>query len=217
MFLISQFQLISQGLLLGLGLTMDACAVSMSNGLQEPSMKKKKMILIALTYALFQALMPLIGYFCGNILYNNFSFIENYHIIPILSLVLLLLIGGKMIIEGIKEMKETKNYDIDLALKESKEIDATKKIKRLIVSVILLQGIATSIDALSTGLTFADFNILEAFIEVSLIATVTFILSFIALFIGKKFGDKLGNKAIIFGGIILIVIGIEIFVTGIWF
>lgn len=217
MFLISQFQLISQGLLLGLGLTMDACAVSMSNGLQEPSMKKKKMILIALTYALFQALMPLLGYFFGNVLYNNFSFIEKFHIIPIISLVLLLIIGGKMIIEGIKELKDTKNYDTSNALEKIKEADKANLIKKLTVSAILLQGIATSIDALSTGLTFADFNIIEAIIEVALIAVVTFTMSFIALIIGKKFGDKLGVKAIIFGGIILVLIGIEIFVTGIWF
>ena len=122
-----------------------------------------------------------------------------------------------MIIEGIKELKDTKNYDTSNALEKIKEADKANLIKKLTVSAILLQGIATSIDALSTGLTFADFNIIEAIIEVALIAVVTFTMSFIALIIGKKFGDKLGVKAIIFGGIILVLIGIEIFVTGIWF
>ena len=140
-------QLISTGLMLGLGLTMDAAAVSMANGLEEPHMNKKKMIFIAFMYGLFQALMPLIGYFFGNALYNNVPQIEKYHLIPIFALVILAFLGIKMIIDGIKEIKN-----------KSSDEDILKEAKGLTFKVIFIQTIATSIDALSTGLTFSDYN-----------------------------------------------------------
>ncbi len=202
MILVAIGQLIANGLLLGLGLTMDAAAVSMANGLEEPKMKPLKMAYIAFMYAFFQALMPLIGYFFGHLLFENLPFIEKYHVIPIVALVLLLLIGGHMIYSGIKDIRNK---------------EEERAAKKLTFVVILIQALATSIDALSTGLTFADYSINNALIVVGLIALVTFIVCIISLIIGKLFGDKLGPKAVILGGIILILIGIEIFVTGIWF
>lgn len=202
MFLVSTGQLLLSGLLLGLGLTMDAAAVSMSNGLEEPKMKPIKMFYIALLYGVFQGVMPLLGYFFGHLLFENFSFIKDYHLIPIVALIILLILGSKMIIDGIKEIK-----------KPAEE----REIKKIGFKLLIIQAIATSIDALSTGLSFADYQIHEAVIVVSLITLVTFIACIISLLIGKKFGDKLGSKAVIIGGIILIAIGIEIFVTGIWF
>ena len=202
MFLVSTGQLLLSGLLLGLGLTMDAAAVSMSNGLEEPKMKPIKMFYIALLYGVFQGVMPLLGYFFGHLLFENFSFIQEYHLIPIVALIILLILGSKMIIDGIKEIK-----------KPAEE----REIKKIGFKLLIIQAIATSIDALSTGLSFADYQIHEAVIVVSLITLVTFIACIISLLIGKKFGDKLGSKAVIIGGIILIAIGIEIFVTGIWF
>ena len=196
-------KLISTGLMLGLGLTMDAAAVSMANGLEEPNMKKGKMIFIAFMYGLFQALMPLIGYFFGNALYTHVPQIEKYHLIPIAALVILAFLGIKMIIDGIKEIKN----------KESDE-DILKDAKGLTFKVIFIQTIATSIDALSTGLTFSDYNAKEALIVCSLIALVTFIVCIISLIIGKKFGAKLGKIALIIGGVILTGIGLEIFITG---
>ncbi len=196
-------QLISTGLMLGLGLTMDAAAVSMANGLEEPNMSKKKMIFIAFMYGLFQALMPLIGYFFGNALYNNVPQIEQYHLIPILALVILAFLGIKMIIDGIKEIKS-----------KSSDEDILKEAKGLTFKVIFIQTIATSIDALSTGLTFSDYNAREALIVCGLIALVTFIVCIISLVIGKKFGAKFGKIALIIGGVILTVIGLEIFITG---
>lgn len=206
-------QLLIQGALLGLGLTMDACAISMANGLQESRMPFKKMLFIAFMYGLFQGMMPLIGYFFGNLLYENLPFIKDYYLIPILSLLILLFLGIKMIIDGVKQIKLSRTLKTD-----SKEIIEKDNIvlKQLTFKVILLQAIATSIDALSSGLTFSQFNILEALLLVLIISLITFSLCMVALFIGKKFGDKLGAKAILFGGIILVVIGIEIFVTGIW-
>lgn len=196
-------QLISTGLMLGLGLTMDAAAVSMANGLEEPHMNKKKMIFIAFMYGLFQALMPLIGYFFGNALYNNVPQIEKYHLIPIFALVILAFLGIKMIIDGIKEIKN-----------KSSDEDILKEAKGLTFKVIFIQTIATSIDALSTGLTFSDYNAKEALIVCALIALVTFIVCIISLVIGKKFGAKFGKIALIIGGVILTVIGLEIFITG---
>ena len=196
-------QLISTGLMLGLGLTMDAAAVSMANGLEEPNMSKKKMIFIAFMYGLFQALMPLIGYFFGNALYNNVPQIEKYHLIPIFALVILAFLGIKMIIDGIKEIKN-----------KSSDEDILKEAKGLTFKVVFIQTIATSIDALSTGLTFSDYNAKEALIVCALIALVTFIVCIISLVIGKKFGAKFGKIALIIGGVILTVIGLEIFITG---
>ena len=201
---ITMGSLISTGLLLGLGLTMDACAVSMANGMQEPNMKKGKMTYIAFMYGFFQALMPLIGYFCGNALYTNIPQIKEYHLIPITALVILLFLGIKMIIDGIKDMKDEKERE-----KEIREVR-----KSLTFKVIFIQTIATSIDALSSGLSFSNYFIWQALIVVGLVMLVTFVASFMALIIGKKFGVKLGNYALILGGIILCSIGLEIFITG---
>ncbi len=179
-----------QSILLGIALAMDACAVSMANGLNEPNMKKRKIVLIAFMFAFFQALMPLIGYFIGHAI---LQYIEKF--IPWIALILLCFLGGKMLFEGFK-----------------KEEDNEAKV--LTFATLFVQAIATSIDALSVGLTIAEYSIGEAVICALIIATITFILSFASVFIGKKFGTKLGNKAEMLGGIILIGIGIEIFISG---
>ena len=157
-FSISAGQLISTGLLLGLGLTADAAAVSMANGLEEPNMSKKKHVFIAFMYAFFQAFMPLIGYAFGATIYKNVPEIEKYNLIPIIALVILGFLGTKMIIDGIRESKE-----------DNKEVNH----KQLTLKLIFIQAIATSIDALSTGLAFADYEILDAIVVASLIALVT--------------------------------------------
>ena len=199
---ISAGQLITSGILLGFGLTMDAAAVSMANGLEEPCMKERKHIFIAFMYGLFQALMPFIGYLFGSTIYNNVPQIEKYHLIPIIALVILGFLGTKMIIDAVKEGKNEKE--------EEEQI----KGKTLTFKLIFIQAIATSIDALSTGLTFSDYALSEALVVISLIALVTFVVCYISVNIGKKFGIKLGNKALIVGGVILILIGLEIFITG---
>lgn len=178
--------------LLGIGLAMDACAVSITNGLNEPKMKRSKMFFICFMFGLFQALMPLIGYFVGHAF---IEYIEKF--IPFIALGLLAFLGIKMIIDGIKG-------------EESNE-----KEKILTFGGIFMQAIATSIDALSVGLTIADYSILQAVICSIIIAIVTFIICVLAFTLGKKFGEKLGNKAILMGGVILIIVGIEIFLTGI--
>lgn len=187
------------GIGLGVGLAMDAFAVSMSNGLKENKMKFSKVLLIAFVFGLFQGVMPLIGYLVGN---SFVKYIEKF--IPFIALALLSFLGIKMIIDFVKERKEKKN-----------ECECDNK--KLTFKVLIVQAIATSIDALSTGLAFSDYNIYDALIVVSLIAIITFILCVIGVFIGKKFGTLISCYATLIGGIILILIGLEIFITGIWF
>lgn len=180
--------------LLGIGLAMDACAVSMADGLKEPKMKINKQLLIALMFGLFQGLMPFIGYLFGCQFLTKIEWI-----IPWVALILLGYIGASMLIGGIKNKEEDED-DKDLTFK-----------------VLFVQAIATSIDALSVGFSIADYTLIEAVICVSFIAVITFAICVAAVYIGKKFGTKLGNKAEILGGIILLSIGIEIFISGVFF
>lgn len=181
--------------LLGVGLAMDAFSVSLANGLHETEMKTGKMCGVAGVFSFFQALMPMIGWICIHTIVQYFQAFEK--LIPWIALVLLLYIGGKMLIDGIRN-------------KDSEEEPAAVGFGLLIV-----QGIATSIDALSVGFTIADYNWIMALVCALIIAAVTFVICMAGLMIGKKFGTKLSNKASIFGGVILIVIGIEIWITGI--
>lgn len=180
---------------LGAGLAMDAFSVSLANGLNEPQMKKTRMCTIAGVFALFQFAMPMFGWICVHTVMQYFEAFGKA--IPWIALALLSFIGGKMLIEGI----------------QSKETEGEKPAVGF--AALILQGIATSIDALSVGFTIADYDLLGAFICCLLIAVVTFFICTCGLLIGRKFGTKLSNKASILGGVILIAIGIEIFITGI--
>lgn len=200
-----------QSIGLGAGLAMDACAVSMSDGLNEPKMKLRKMILIAATFGIFQALMPIIGYFAGHAL---IEYIGEY--IPWIALTLLTILGGKMIFDGVREIVKAKKAAAKAADKSESAADGEEKAERkLTIKALAVQAVATSIDALSAGVSIADYAIANALIAALIIAVVTFGICIAALFIGKKFGDKLGSKAVILGGIILIGIGLEICLTGV--
>lgn len=182
--------------MLGVGLAMDAFSVSLANGLNEPKMKKRKMAGVAGTFAFFQGLMPMIGWVCVHTIVQYFKAFENW--IPWIALILLAYIGGNMLKEG-------------LSKEESEEEKPGVGVKALII-----QGIATSIDALSVGFTIAEYGLLMAIVCALIIMALTFVICMGGLYIGKKFGNKLANKASIFGGVILIIIGIEIFVTGVF-
>ncbi len=182
-------------ILLGAGLAMDAFSVSLANGLNEPQMRVPKMCGIAGVFAGFQALMPMLGWICVHTIVQYFRSFEK--LIPWIALILLLFIGGKMLLDARKESDETEPA-------------------RVGIGGLLLQGIATSIDALSVGFTIADYGFSMALICSLLIAAVTFIICMGGLHIGKTFGTKLAGKATMLGGIILILIGIEIFLTGIF-
>ena len=182
-------------MLLGVGLAMDAFSVSLANGLNEPKMKAAKMSGIAGVFAFFQALMPMIGWICVHTIVQAFGAFEVF--IPWIALGLLGFIGGKMLYEGIKGD------------------DGEDEKGGVGVAALMLQGVATSIDALSVGFTIADYGWLMALVCSLIIAVVTFVICMAGLAIGKKFGTKLAGKASILGGIILIAIGAEIFITGI--
>jgi len=180
-------------ILLGTGLAMDAFSVSLANGLNEPLMKKNRMCFIAGMFSLFQFLMPMLGWLCVHTVMQYFSAFEKF--IPWIALVLLFFIGGKMLLEGIKN--KTDGVDSKVG-----------------ITALLIQGVATSIDALSVGFTNASYNFTMSLICCLIIAVVTFLICMSGIFIGKKFGTKLAGKATVLGGIILIGIGIEIFLTG---
>jgi len=182
-----------KSILLGIGLSMDAFSVSLANGLNEPKMKKHKMCGVASVFAGFQFAMPMIGWICVSTIARLFGIFEKF--IPWIALILLGYIGGKMLYEGIKN-KDAQEEKPGVGLKG-----------------LLVQGIATSIDALSVGFTISKYSCVEALIACLLIGVVTFIICFAGLAIGKKAGTKLAGKAGILGGIILIGIGLEIFIT----
>lgn len=182
--------------LLGVGLSMDAFSVSLANGLNEPKMSRRKAGIIAFVFAFFQALMPLIGWVCVHTFVEHFRAFERY--IPLIALVLLCYIGASMLISAITH----KNDD-----------DEKPKVGFI---ALMVQGIATSIDALSVGFTIANYNAIMALTAALIIAAITFIICYAGVLLGKKFGTKFSNKAEILGGAILIFIGIEIFVTGIF-
>ena len=190
------FMFFLNSILFGIGLAMDAFSVSLANGLNEPKMKWKRMCAIAGTFALFQIGMPLIGWLCVHTISNLFTAFQKF--IPWIALALLLFIGGKMLIEGIKNEEEEEKAAVGFG-------------------ALMLQGVATSIDALSVGFTIADYGWIMAFVASVIIAAVTFVICVGGLVIGKKAGTKLSGKANILGGVILIGIGIEIFVKGIFF
>ncbi len=182
--------------LLGAGLAMDAFSVSLANGLNEPQMKKGRLLSMAGVFAFFQFMMPMLGWFCVHNLAKYFSAFEKF--IPWIALILLCFIGGKMLIEGIRS-KDCQSEDCPHS--------------RVAFGALMLQGVATSIDALSVGFTIAEYDAIHAFVSCLVIAAVTFAICTAGLAVGKKFGTKLAGKAGILGGAILIFIGIEIFVT----
>ena len=182
--------------LLGVGLAMDAFSVSLANGLNEPGMRRRKMCGIAGVFAGFQALMPMTGWVCVHTIVRYFRSFEKW--VPWIALILLLYIGGKMLLDGIRNKEE----DVENA--------------GVGIGALMIQGVATSIDALSVGFTIAEYEFPMALVCALIIAAVTFIICIGGLILGRRFGTRLGSKASILGGIILIAIGIEIFVTGVF-
>ena len=178
--------------LLGVGLAMDAFSVSLANGLNEPGMKRGKMLGAAGVFAGFQFLMPMIGWICVHTVAQYFAAFEKC--IPWIALLLLGYIGGKMLLEGIRGGEE-----------EEEKTAAG-------LSALLVQGVATSIDALSVGFTIAEYGLPEAILSCLIIGILTYGICFAGLAIGKKAGTKLAGKAGILGGVILIAIGLEIFI-----
>lgn len=175
---------------------MDAFSVSVANALTENVMRKRRMAAIAGVYTLFQIVMPLIGWFCVHSFVEHFQAFSRF--IPWIALILLLFIGGKMLWESFRKPDGTEE--------QASSVGA---------GTLLIQGIATSIDALSVGFTIADYSFPYALVSAVIIGAVTFTVCMIGLFIGKTIGKKLAGKASAVGGVILIIIGLKIFFGGI--
>lgn len=192
--------------LIGISLAMDAFAVSVTDGLCYHNLTKRKGVFIPATFALFQAVMPLIGFFIafglGQAFKQTFDEIDHW-----IAFIILFLIGAKMIFDAIKEFR-------------SPEEEIQKK--QFSIAEVLIQGVATSIDALFVGVSFATTDGLKesipnVLISVLIIGCTTFIISLVGLLIGVKVGDILKKKAgitEIIGGIVLIGIGLKILIQG---
>lgn len=190
------FDFFFTSIMLGVALAMDAFSVSLANGLREPKMPVRRMCLVAGIFSLFQFAMPMIGWVCVHTLRELFDGFAKA--IPFIALVLLCYIGGKMLYDSIKNKCEEEDGCCGAVC----------------LSALLLQGVATSIDALSVGFTISDHDTLHALVACLVIGLVTFFICFGGILIGKTFGTKLANKAGILGGCILIVIGFKIFIDG---
>lgn len=190
------FSFFFNSILIGVGLAMDAFSVSLANGLHETRMKKRKIFLIAGVFAAFQALMPMIGWLCVHTLAEKFEIFQKF--IPWIALILLLYIGIGMIRDGKKE-----------------ECEISGDCGSLKFGTLIVQGIATSIDALSVGFTISEYGTLMAFAEAMIIAAVTFVICYAGVVIGKHFGTKISGKSSVLGGCILIFIGLKIFTEGV--
>lgn len=179
-------------LLMGVGLAMDAFAVSVCKGLAMRKVNKKQAVIIALFFGGFQALMPFIGWALGIQFESYITSIDHW-----IAFVLLGFIGGKMIVEAVKpeEDEEIEQMDPPLDLKQ-----------------LTILAVATSIDALAVGITFAflDYPIVEA---ISIIGVVTFIICIAGVYVGNFFGSKYKNKAEFAGGLILVLLGLKILLS----
>ena len=200
-------------LLMSVALAMDACAVAMTNGMCDVKMPKRKALIIGVFFGFFQFLMPLLGYFITGAVAN--AFVDVFEKLSAwISFALLAFLGGKMVWEGVQEWRE-KN-------RQKGETTGACPYPRqqLTLQKLTLQAIATSIDALAVGVTLQMAAISPAGLALGVwgatatIGVVTFALAFISVFIGKAIGDKLADKAGLFGGLVLLGIGIKILLEG---
>ncbi len=173
-------------ILIGLGLAMDAFAVSVCKGLSMKKLNWKKAIIIGLYFGIFQMLMPIVGYFLGTAFEGFVTSVDHW-----IAFILLLIIGGKMIAEA-------------LGNEDSKNCNDNVNFKTMIVLAI-----ATSIDALAVGITFA-FLQTNIILASSIIGIITFFVSLIGVKIGNRFGNVYEKKAEFVGGLILVIIGLKI-------
>ena len=185
------FLFFTNSVLLGVGLAMDAFSVSIANCLANPRMNRAEMSGMAFSYGFFQFLMPMVGWFCVHTIISIFEKFQPF--IPWIAFILLLYIGGKMVLEGIRGEVEEEG-------------------KKLTFGVLMVQSVATSIDALSVGFTIAEYQAAMALAASLIIAVVTFGICMGGAFIGKKAGSHLSGKASVLGGTILIAIGLEILI-----
>ena len=195
-------------LLTGFALAMDACAVSMTNGMTDSKMPVKRVLLIALFFGFFQFIMPVIGYFITYMVSGAFQ--ETFEkIASFVAFSLLAFLGGKMILDCIIEHKKACAFSCSCQAQEEESAG-----QRLPILKLFTQAIATSIDALAIGVTLRMAEIggslaLGVWWSTLLIGAVTFGLAVGAVYIGKAVGDRLAEKATFCGGVVLIVLAIK--------
>ena len=200
-------ELLITSALLGAGLAMDAFSVSVANGLADRGMCTGRMLAIAGTFAGFQFAMPMIGWVAVKRAAEAFEWFSP--LIPWIALVLLLFIGGGLLKDGIEELRAARSG-------EAPESEA-EGLARLSFGTLMMQGVATSIDALSVGFTTAAYNRAQALLSSVIIGVVTLVICMAGLRLGRKLGELLSGRASILGGLILIGIGLEIWVKGVFF
>ena len=188
------FDFILTSALLGVGLAMDAFTVSLANGLNEPDMKRSRRLLIAGVFAFFQFIMPLAGYAGMRLAEKGIR--QLAAVVPYIAAALLGWIGGKMIWEGLHGSPEDQPPALGMG-------------------ALLMQGVATSIDALSVGFAIEELPWQAALTEALIIGAVTFAICMGGLRLGRSLGETLAGQAGLVGGVILIVIGLEIFIKGV--
>ncbi len=198
-------------MLLGVGLAMDAFSVSIANGLADSEMNKGRMFSIAGTFAGFQFMMPMLGWLLVTEAAKVFKWFSP--LIPWIALVLLLIIGGGLLKDGIVELRGKKQGSDEETASDGDDHAPAK----LTFWALMMQGVATSIDALSVGFTTAHYNSLQALLSSLIIGVVTLFICLAGLRIGRKLGELLAGRASILGGLILIGIGIEIWAKGVFF
>ena len=208
-------ELVITAVLLGAGLAMDAFSVSLANGLAEKDMSAGRTLAIAGTFAGFQFLMPLLGWILVRTAARQLRWFGA--LVPWIALVLLLYIGGKMLLEGARENKETEETEGPAGDLHPDPAGAGKEERSAETGPgeLMMQGIATSIDALSVGFTIASYSLLQALSSSVIIGVVTLIICIAGLRIGRRLGTMLAGKASILGGVILIAIGLEIWIKGV--
>ena len=193
------FAFFFNSILLGVGLAMDAFSVSVATGLQRPGISRREVCGRAGVFGFFQFAMPMVGWVCVHTIVEKFRAFEKF--IPWIALILLGYIGGKMLVEGLRHRKS--GGDEELCPTGTG------------IGVLMMQGVATSIDALSVGFTIADYSLFAAVLCSVLVAVTTFVICVGGFVIGKTVGDKLSGRAEVLGGAILIFIGLEIFIKGV--
>lgn len=204
-------ELIITSILLGAGLAMDAFSVSLADGLGEKELSAGRVLTIAGTFAVFQFAMPVAGWLLVHTAAERFTAFQAF--IPWIALVLLLYIGGKMLIEGIRENRRMAGAD----RARDAEDETVSHDAHLSAGDLLVQGVATSIDALSVGFTIAAYSAGQAVMSSLIIGVVTLFICIAGLYLGRSIGTRLAGKASVLGGVILIAIGIEIWARGVFF
>ena len=206
-------------ILLGVGLAVDAFAISIANGISRPDAKCRYVMKVTAVYAFFQFAMPMIGWVMGHEAVKALGAFNK--LVPWIALDLLTFLGGRMILEGIRCGKSgaevcsdsgmVKVSDTEVCSKAAVSKASETQPAELTGMTLFMQGVATSIDALSTGFTISSYGVKAALVCSVIIAAVTWIMCFIGMRIGTKVGELFSAHATIVGGVILVIIGIEVF------